>query len=138
MKPERIKDPQQYARKVQLAKQVIELVADGMAITKAAPMVKGIHRDTFFEMIREDETLSALYAKACDQRALIIFESMIETAEDRSNDVLIDERGRMIGNNAAVQRDRLIIDTKKWILAKLAPKVYGDKLQIDSPPRCQL
>lgn len=31
-----------------------------------------------------------------------------------------------VSDNTAVNRDRLKVDTKKWIMSKLAPKVYGD------------
>ena len=33
--------------------------------------------------------------------------------------------------NAEVQRRRLMVDTKKWIAARLLPKVYGDNMQIN-------
>lgn len=29
-------------------------------------------------------------------------------------------------------RDRLRLDTRKWLLSKALPKVYGDKLQVDA------
>lgn len=32
-------------------------------------------------------------------------------------------------DNTAVQRDKLIVDTKKWLLARLRPKEYGDKIE---------
>ena len=33
---------------------------------------------------------------------------------------------------AAVNRDRLKVDTRKWLLSKALPKLYGDKLAIDA------
>jgi hypothetical protein len=30
-----------------------------------------------------------------------------------------------------VQRARLMVDTRKWVLSKLIPKKYGDRQQID-------
>jgi hypothetical protein len=45
---------------------------------------------------------------------------------------------------AAVNRDRLKVDTRKWLLGKALPKLYGDKLAIDAkvedttPPRSTL
>lgn len=30
-----------------------------------------------------------------------------------------------------VERTRLQVDTRKWLLSKLAPKKYGDKLDVD-------
>jgi hypothetical protein len=34
----------------------------------------------------------------------------------------------------AVQKARLQIDTRKWLLAKLLPKVYGDRIETTGPP----
>lgn len=31
-------------------------------------------------------------------------------------------------DNTAVNRDRLKVDTMRWLMAKLAPKVYGEKV----------
>ena len=31
----------------------------------------------------------------------------------------------------AVQRDRLKIDTRKWLMARLAPKKYGDRMDMN-------
>ncbi len=44
----------------------------------------------------------------------------------------LDKDGQAAGwqlNGEHVQRSRLRVDTRKWILSKLAPKRYGDKLQ---------
>jgi hypothetical protein len=30
-----------------------------------------------------------------------------------------------------VERSRLMVDTRKWYLGKMAPKRYGDKLTLD-------
>jgi hypothetical protein len=34
-------------------------------------------------------------------------------------------------NSVAVQRARLKVDTRKWLLSKLQPKKYGDKLDMN-------
>jgi hypothetical protein len=31
---------------------------------------------------------------------------------------------------AAIQKHKLQVDTRKWLLSKLAPKKYGDKLEV--------
>jgi hypothetical protein len=43
-----------------------------------------------------------------------------------------DKDGNLKPNPVAVQRDRLIIDSEKWLLSKLAPKKYGDRIQVDA------
>jgi len=41
-----------------------------------------------------------------------------------------------------VARDRLRVDTRKWLLSKALPKIYGDKLALggdqDAPPIAML
>ncbi len=42
-------------------------------------------------------------------------------------------------NPSVVQRDRLRVDTRKWLLSKALPKIYGDKVEVggssDNPIR---
>lgn len=49
-----------------------------------------------------------------------------ESANAHAEDILD------IADNAAgdVKRDRLRIDARKWILAKLSPKKYGDRIEL--------
>jgi len=45
------------------------------------------------------------------------------------NDV---ERGKcFLESQARIQRDRLRVDTRKWMAARLAPKKYGDHVSHD-------
>jgi hypothetical protein len=37
-------------------------------------------------------------------------------------------------DSGAVQKQRLQVDTRKWLLSKLAPKKWGDKLELSSDP----
>jgi hypothetical protein len=39
-------------------------------------------------------------------------------------------------DNAMVQKQRLRVDTRKWLLSKLAPKKYGDKLELSGDDTC--
>jgi hypothetical protein len=34
----------------------------------------------------------------------------------------------------AIQKHRLQVDSRKWILSKLAPKKYGEKLEVSGDP----
>lgn len=53
-------------------------------------------------------------------------------AEELDRPAELDENGRV--DNGAVQLRRLRVDTYKWILAKVLPKVYGDKLTLGGDP----
>jgi hypothetical protein len=43
-------------------------------------------------------------------------------------DELVEISDRKAVDAAAVNRDRLRVDTRKWLLSKALPKIYGDKL----------
>ena len=51
---------------------------------------------------------------------------MFEIADDGSND-WIEADGRDIVNHEYVTRSKLRIDTRKWALARMNPRKYGEK-----------
>ena len=51
-----------------------------------------------------------------------------DIAEDGTNDWTKDEKGKTTFNNEHHQRSRLRVDTRKWLLSKALPKIYGDKV----------
>ena len=82
-------------------------------------------------MIQKDAQLLNQYIRATEARADLIAERMVRNSHNRANDFYTDGDGNLRPNPVAVQRDRLILDTDKWLLSKLMPKKYGDKLTLD-------
>ena len=82
---------------------------------------------TFFEWLKEDEELTNQYARATEVRADIIFDDILAIADENTNDTSINENGIEVVNNDVIQRSRLRIDARKWVLSKLNPKKFGDK-----------
>ena len=58
-------------------------------------------------------------------------EETVEIADDSGLDVVMTEDGPR-ADGEVVQRAKLRVDTRKWLLSKLAPKRYGDRLQVDA------
>lgn len=87
---------------------------------------------TFFEWLKEDEELTNQYARATEVRADIIFDDILSIADENTNDTYINDNGIEVVNNDVIQRSRLRIDSRKWVLSKLNPKKYGDKTDITS------
>lgn len=70
---------------------------------------------------------SEQYARARRSQAELMANEILKIADDTSK----DEFGELgIPNNVSVQRHRLMVDTRKWYLSKVLPKVYGDKLAL--------
>lgn len=73
----------------------------------------------------------AQYTRAVQIRAMGWSEEIIEISDDSSQDTYIDNNGNERTNNEVVARSRLRTDTRKWMLSKVLPKVYGDKLDVN-------
>lgn len=56
---------------------------------------------------------------------------IIEIADDASGDFVINERGERIVEHENINRARLKIDARKWLMSKLHPQRYGDRVAAD-------
>lgn len=92
---------------------------------KSAPM-----RSALFYQILEDKNKAKRYARAKDVYADLMFAEMVDIADCEEMDIIETDEGPRV-NHDVIQRDRLRVDTRKWILSKLQPKKYGDRLEVD-------
>ncbi len=87
--------------------------------------------------ISDVKGFSARYARACELRAERWAEEIVTIADDGTGDEWVDEQGVKHTNNDKVQRSRLRVDTRKWLLSKLLPRlrrsarIISDVLQSD-------
>lgn len=90
---------------------------------------------TFFIWLNEDESLSKRYAQAKEIQVEALADEILEIADDGSNDYMTIVKGDMkynVENKEVTNRSRLRVDTRKWLLSKIIPKKYGDKIDITS------
>ncbi len=85
---------------------------------------------SFRDWCEDDEELAAQYTRAREDRAEKIFEECLAIADSQEGDV-IKVDGTDQPNHDLIQRARLRIDTRKWMLGKMQPKVYGEKLDLN-------
>lgn len=92
----------------------------------------------FHRAIEKDPSLSHAYAQARIKQQHKWADEIISISEDDSRDILMvdvyNKIGEVVGqkpqsDNTAVNRDRLRVDTRKWVMARVAASVFGDKLQ---------
>lgn len=74
--------------------------------------------------------LSEQYARAREIRAENIFEEILDIVDCEDHDVVLDEDSNPRTNHDVIQRDRLRVDARKWMLGKMQPKKYGEKLDV--------
>lgn len=71
------------------------------------------------------------YVRARDLALDVMAEEIVEIADDGSNDRSTDEEGNTTVNHDVVNRSKLRVDARKWLVSKLAPKKYGDRLDLN-------
>lgn len=77
---------------------------------------------------RAQNTLFAdLYLRAKADQVETFVDEIVSISDDGINDTYIDENGNERTNHDVIARSRLRVDSRKWIAAKLAPKIYGDR-----------
>lgn len=98
-------------------------------------------RQTIFEWRIKVKDFGDNYAKAKQEQVECYVDEIIDIADDTSNDTLIrynkDGEPYEVCNTEWINRSRLRVDTRKWIAAQLAPKIYGDK-KMDKDDTSQL
>ena len=92
--------------------------------------------ETFYKWVDGDEEKTKLYQRACKDRADLLFDEILEIADDSSLDE-IEFKGRTLENKEFVSRSKLRVDARKWVVARLNPKKYGDKTYQDVTVRQQ-
>lgn len=63
----------------------------------------------------------------------ILFDEILEIADNDGKDLIEEGEGdkkRVVLNHANVQRARLRVDVRKWMVSKLAPKKFGDRVEM--------
>ncbi|WP_373413700.1 terminase small subunit protein [Ensifer aridi] len=81
--------------------------------------------------VMKDEDFGAQYARAREAGMEALADEILQIADSQEGDILKTEDGREIVNHDAIQRARLRVDTRKWLMSKIAPKKYGDRLDLN-------
>lgn len=84
---------------------------------------------TIMLWLANDKDFSEQYARARETQADLLADEIIEIADDTVNDSKFTENGE-IENKEWINRSRLRVDARKWKASKLAPKKYGDKVDV--------
>jgi hypothetical protein len=107
---------------------ILDAIADGASLKSALLLVSpSPSYTTAKRYLREDADLREQYRSACQDRADRLAEEILTLADESMPDHLDGkERG------AWVQQQRLRVDTRKWLAAKLYPKMYGERLDVNT------
>jgi len=91
---------------------------------------------TVFKWLTEKPEFTEQYARAKEESSDALFEELLDIADDGRNDWMekLDSEGNMIGwqlNGEHIHRSKLRVDSRKWMMSKLKPKKYGERIHQD-------
>lgn len=116
--------------------EILDQISAGKSLRSICEQEGFPHFVTFLRWVREDEKLQSEYQIAMELRADVQHEEMFEIADDGRNDwmEITNKDGECIGwrvNGEAVARSKLRLDQRKWSAARMSPKKYGDKVDLN-------
>ena len=118
--------PSEYSHAV--ADAICEELANGRSL-RAICVDDGMpSKSTVFRWLAANMEFRDQYARAREAQADALADEILDIADDGGNDTYTDDDGRERVNVDVIARSRLRVDARKWIAAKLKPRVYGDKI----------
>jgi hypothetical protein len=91
---------------------------------------------TIFKWLDQVPEFAKLYARAREAQGQLLADETLDIADESKEDYIKrlgykgDEATWEV-NGEAIARSKLRIDTRKWHAAHLAPKKYGEQIQVD-------
>jgi len=109
----------------ELAKEIVRLMNDDELDCYAACKQVGVKHSTFLLWADKDPKLADIYARARDDLISRMAYDIV-----RISDTPVGSTDSGMTDSGAVQKQKLQVDTRKWLLARLAPRKYGDRLAL--------
>lgn len=110
----------------------------GEALYRAC-VAEGTTNPTFLRWMAEDAALADKYTRAREIGLHLMAQQIIDISDEQEVEARHQgEEVRLDLSATAVARNRLRVDARKWLLSKMLPRVYGEKIAIggadDLPP----
>lgn len=120
----------------ELADFICEALANGESLRTICLPAEMPSVATVCRWLGEKPTFADQYARAREAQADTLADEILDISDNGVNDWIekFGAEGQSTGweyNGDAVQRSRLRVDSRKWYASKLAPKKYGDKIDIE-------
>ena len=119
----------------ELAEKFCKKIAEGNSVRSVCSSDEMPAFQTIFRWLRENKDFREQYEYAIEERTYAMGEDILDIADDGTNDYMTITRGDMtynVENKEVTNRSKLRVETRKWIMSKMKPKKYGDKLDLST------
>lgn len=112
----------------ELADQICRELSEGKALKTICQELGVFQPDVYSWVLDDHDGFATKYARARQLMAFGWADELTAIADQRRDDYVMNEEGKMVPDFDHIARMRLRLDTRKWLLSKMLPKVYGDKV----------
>lgn len=119
--------PRQSEYTQEMADAICERLSEGESLRAICRDEDMPNKATVFRWLAANSAFSDQYACAREAQADEMFDDLLQIADDGGNDTYETEDGSRT-NTDVIARSKLRVDARKWMLSKMAPKKYGDKV----------
>lgn len=129
--PKKVGRPSLYSE--ELAARIVDALIAGQSLRKITQEDWCPSMFTILKWLGEKPEFSAQYMRARELQAEAMFEEILDISDEVEVAKVVTEDGQvdLKLDSTAVARNRLRVDARKWALARMAPKRYGDKQVVD-------
>ena len=119
--------PSEYTKEI--GNDICEHISNGQSLRSFCEREGYPAKNTVLRWLRNNEDFRTQYALSRKSAIEVMADEIIDIADDAEKVV---RKGAEKKSGAFAQTQRLRIDTRKWVMSKLLPKKYGDKVDITS------
>lgn len=121
----------------ELADRICAEIASGRSLRlicqdEGMPEARTVH---YWLIDSKHEDFFQQYARARNIQSEVMFDEILEIADDGSNDYMTITKGDKeynVEDREVTNRSKLRVDTRKWYVSKVLPKKFGEKVDVTS------
>lgn len=113
-----------------IARAICLRLMDGESLRSICDREEYPARRAVLYWLNSNEDFMRQYMQAREIQQELLYEELFEIADDGTNDFMEKEgSGQEVVNHENINRSRLRVDTRKWVMERMAPKKYSGKIQ---------
>jgi len=113
-----------------VAKEFCERLAAGRTVAAVCRDPDMPHWTTIYRWMEQREEFSLAIARAREVAAGILEAELLQIADETAFDTVETDHG-LKADKEWIARSKLRVETRQWLLQKTAPRLYGDKRQVE-------
>lgn len=124
-----------------LAGEICGRIAAGESLNRICKDQHMPDQVTIYRWLASNEQFRKMYAQSREDQAETLADEIVSIADEECTMVRADKHGtkaddddgntEVVFDATAVARNRLRVDARKWVAAKLKPRKYGEKVDLN-------